>query len=83
MVIVNNDGWSVLQALEVNLIKNMKLEVPLVKKVRLTGSLNFISEKYKKTKCNLFGIRVKATASNGSTFDAITDNRGAFTFICL
>ncbi|QNK64686.1 hypothetical protein H7F33_09500 [Pedobacter sp. PAMC26386] len=78
--IVNDKGWSLLESTDVFLIKNIKLEIPLVKTERVTGSLKYIADKYTEGEPVLGGIRIKAIAEGGKVFSTITNEQGLFNF---
>jgi len=77
---VNNQGWSVMEATEVFLNDNKKLEIPLVKTSRLMGTIHYVSDRYHAITPQLAGIKVNAQMANGKVFTTVTNEKGLFNF---
>ncbi|WP_152620339.1 hypothetical protein [Pedobacter lusitanus] len=78
--IVNDKGWNLLEPTDVFLIKNTKLEIPLVKTERVSGTMKYVADKYTEGTPILGGLRIKAVAANGKTFNTMTNELGGFNF---
>jgi hypothetical protein len=78
--IVNNKDWNITQETDVFLNKNIRLEIPLIKRERLTGKLTYIPDKYSDDVPSSAGLRVNAVAQNGKVYSTITNDEGTFNF---
>ena len=74
-------GWVVSKKFTqtaIYLLKDITLEVPLIKLERLKGAIRIKSEKYKTTVVNLAGIRVYLEDNKGELYETSTNILGEF-----
>ncbi|MBE8722070.1 hypothetical protein [Sphingobacterium pedocola] len=79
-VIANMNGWntSPLAPSEIGVTKDVKIMMPLVKTVRLSGELRTIKEAYTEAFGSLAGIRVYAKDAHGMVYKTMTNENGRF-----
>ena len=76
--VIRGNGWHLAQAVNINLLHNQKIMVPLVRSGWLKGVLMPVKQEYTTSKPNLEGLRVIAIDDKNQTFSTLTNEFGEF-----